>query len=215
MKYIAPLLILACLVGRPLESRADLFVTLGGVTGVSTNLDVTIEGSGTIAVDPLYIALYRFPTNTAPLTADTHFFSEVADNDIGKFLTSTYNYYGAAPSSPITLHNLTDSTSVDIAYLNFNWDSDPLLDNFQLIFYAPDVFIEPGDEWMISGQATVPLTSGNASVFTLGTYSYTDGSIGEVTLVIQESSAIPEPFTALSFIIGGLLLLFFRKQKMA
>lgn len=222
MKAIAPLLILACLVVMPVEGRADLVVTLGGVSGVETNLDVTIEGSGILGADTYYLNVYSFPESEAKGGArhsDTHLFTATgsAENNIGNIVSSLYNYYGVLLSAPITLSNVTASTAAQVEYLLFDYDApvgeDADQDDFQLVFFAPKLFIKAGDEWAISGTSTIALAKGNASVFNLGTYSYTDTAIGEVTLVIQEEYAvIPEPFTGFSFVIGGLLLMLFRKK---
>lgn len=218
MKTIASLLFLVCLVGMPLESRADLLVTIGGVTGTATNLDVTIEGSGTIplgaANDLYYIGVFAVESGTGnpTLFPDTHFFATEIEGNIGDYVTSLYNFYSSPLTTPITLHNTTDSTSTTIEYLQFDNDAGPTGDDFNLVFFAPDLFIEPGDSWTISGSSAFVLEKGNASVFTLGTYSHTDVGVGEFTLVLQESSAIPEPFTGLSVIMGGLLLMLFRKR---
>lgn len=218
MKTIASLLFLLCLVGMPVESRADLLVTIGGVTGTATNLDVTIEGSGTIplgaANDLRYITVFPVESGTGNtnLFPSTHFLATELEGNIGDYVTSLYNFYSAPLTTPITLHNTTDSTSTQIEYLMFDDDAGATGDDFNLIFFAPDLFIEPGDSWTISGSSAFVLEKGNASVFTLGTYSFTDVGVGEFTLVLQESSAIPEPFTAVSFMMGGLLLMLFRKK---
>lgn len=221
MKMFICLITMTCCFLLQGVSSAAVVVTLGQVTGVNTELDVSIRGSGVLGVDTFYTKLFPIPDAAnppSPNATNVNFFTAATrtENNIGDIVSSTFTSPYAQPlSTPITLSNLTDTTSVLIEYIMFDHDSPfPNVDDFHLVFFAPDAFIEPGDAWSISGYSKVVLGKGNASDFYVGTYSYTDDATGEVTLIIQENTAsIPEASTALSFVLGVVLLMVIGQRR--
>ncbi len=186
-------------------AQADLTITVGGVTGTSTDLDISIVGSGTVgATDVQYLSVFAFDganiSNTNAFVADGS-----TENNIGEYTNA--NNFDEQLATPVALNNLTDTTSSAFEWILFDGDPGAGEDDIWLAFFAPDSFLEPGDQWSANGMSELIMNDGNASNFTIGTYSYTDPTLGEVTLIIQEASAIPEPASLALFGIGVALVL--------
>jgi hypothetical protein len=206
-------------------ANAGLIITIGDVTGNNTNLSVSVEGSGTLVADIWsggpgglnvytdFIGTTDSSTSLVGLVGDQVGF--FADNNIGNYVGTTYSSFTAEKLiSGIELFNLTDNTSALINWLDI--DDDGAGDDFALILDTIDnSFLDSGDSWSINGTSFLNLQLGNASDFSIGTYSYTDNALGVVTLVIQENSVnVPEPSTLAIFALSimGLAARRFKKQ---
>lgn len=218
MKKLTCLLTMACCFMLQGTSSASLIVTIGNVYGTNTFLDVRVEGSGTLTDSLHYFSSLALPQGSPPVSpavSNVNGFAKSVENNIGEVYTGTqYNHWGQLLSTPITLHNTTDSTTEQIEYLLFDYDTGTGTDDFTLLFIAPAGFLVSGESWTISGYSTFTLGKGNSTYFHLGTYSYVDPSVGEVTLIVQEEPAlVPEPSTVLSLIVGVVLLMGIGRRK--
>lgn len=219
MKKITCLIMMACSFMFQGTSSAAVVVTVGNVYGSNTNLDVSIKGSGTIA-GGLIKTIWRIPDGSAPigpdnpLVYDVNLFAGIASGAVGEYTTSAYNYYAHKLTTPITIFNTTKSTTEEIEYLVFNHNTGTGNDSFNLVFIHSGTFFSLNDEWEISGVSLLPLGKADSSVLTRGSYSYSDPSVGDMTLILRESTAIiPEASTAMSFVLGVMLLLVAGRRK--
>ncbi len=184
-------LAMASLVHLGAAAQADLFITIGGVSGTSTDLDITIVGSGTVgATDVQFLSGFAFDGTTIPNT-NAFVADGSTENNIGEYTNA--NNFDEKLTTAVALKNLTDETSAPIEWVLFDGDPGAGEDDIWLAFFAPDSFLEPGDKWSVDGGSELHMDDGNASNFTIGTYACTDPTLGKITLIVQEASAIHEP----------------------
>lgn len=199
-------------------ANAGLIITIGDVVGTNTSLSVSLVGSGTLSSD-----LASHPDGTGSLKIYTDFSGSIidtwpntrvgfigdglthfADNNIGDYVGLAYGSFTAERLvTEITINNLTDGTVGLARWLDI--DDDGLGDDFAVILDSMDhSLFDIGDSWSVNGFSILQLQLGNASDFTLGTYSYIDNALGVVTLIIQKNSvtSVPEPSTLAIFALG-------------
>jgi hypothetical protein len=208
--------------------NAGLIITIGDVIGSNTFLSVSLVGSGTLSSD-----LVEHPDGTGSLDVYTDFSGTIintfpntrvgfigdgvghfANNDIGNYVGPTYSTFTAERLvSTITINNETDGTVGLARWLNL--DDDGVGDDFAVILDSMDhSLFDAGDLWSVNGSSMLQLQRGNASDLTLGTYSYLDNALGNVTLIIQTGSltSVPEPST-LAILALGMIGLASRRFK--